>query len=271
MHKAAKMVLTRHLQRLQMIEKEQEAQQVRNNQDTDSDDEEEEEESEDEADFENQLRPREGMAHAAAPVRGIPGPIQPTGASATSGPFKYGNQLPTKEQILTQYDEMLKFRTRQFTAMEQGLTTDDQIKTFTREKEAFLKQMEAQRDQLLARISGQSTFSAPAAHETDQEAFKLGDEDEEEEEESEPEDEAEETKEEVKKSSEAKLIDIGDEDDEGDEESKENKPEDMNKETVKSPLKEINSPASGLIPEGESNSAGDDVGEGEGESDQPMP
>jgi hypothetical protein len=103
MHKQAKIVLSRHLQRLQMIE----AQQAENNigqEETESEDFPEGEESESSGEFDEESLQRE----ANAQIKSIPRPG--SNSSGTSGPFKYGNQLPTKEQVIEQYNNTLVFR-----------------------------------------------------------------------------------------------------------------------------------------------------------------
>lgn len=187
MLKKAKQVLERHLKRLQQIEKEQMEQMAGAD---DNDDDTEGEESEDDEDDEDDIP---GTNYGITSSHALP---KPSGSSpGTHGPFKYGNALPTKEQILEQYDKVRMFRAKQFDDMEKRLDNNEDKQNLNKERIAFFRQLEYQRDQQLSNLnlmieeSKQGRASVPSQE--DEEAFKIDDDEgeaEEEEEEQEVED-----------------------------------------------------------------------------------
>ena len=195
MHQLAKLVLEKHLERLQKIEAEQQDQMI--DDDTDSDNseiynEEEEEESEDEELNEEFKNLKEGE------MKSIPKPA-PTSSAATSGPFKYGDNVPTKEQILEQYNSMVEFRTNQFHEMEKNIKDNAELQNFMIQKKEFFEKMEKQKNEMLEQINpplGDEHFHGQG--EID-DAFKIEEEGEYEEEEEESEEEPNEEVNEKKK------------------------------------------------------------------------
>jgi hypothetical protein len=121
MHNAAKIALSRHLQRLQAIEMQQARQNV-NQGDSSS-----EGSGAEDAGFDHQqLRQRDG---ATASGHMHPGHHDHHGhsmqvhnqhagmTSATTGPFSYGNQQLTEEQVLKNFNEVIKMKSYEFEAM----------------------------------------------------------------------------------------------------------------------------------------------------------
>lgn len=191
MHGPAKKVLTRHLERLQKIEAEQQLNNTTSDEETDGsgiyEEEEEESESEDE-ELNEQLR-----NIRAAKVKAIPRPSA-SSAPPPSGAFKYGNTLPTKSQVIDQYNTMVDFKIREFNQMEAKIP-EEQKAEFHRQKDQYLTNMKSQKDELLRQISQQPSQSNLNGQEEIGEAFMIGnDEEEEEEEEVEEEEESEEEK-----------------------------------------------------------------------------
>ena len=174
MYKQAKEVLKRHLKRLQQIEKEQMEQIDRsnNNDDNDTEGEESEDDSEDEE--------MPGTNYGISSSHALP---KPSGSSpGTHGPFKYGNSLPTKEQLLEQYEKVKLFRAKQFEDMEKRLENEEEKQNLNKERIAFFKQLEMQKDQQLNSLNiaiqeaKQGRISTSSKE--DEEAFKIDNEEE---------------------------------------------------------------------------------------------
>jgi hypothetical protein len=182
MHIQAKIVLSRHLQRLQMIE----AQQAENNNEqaeVDSEDYPEGEESESSGEFDEEALQKE----ANAQIKGIPRPG--SNSSNISGLNKYGNQLPSKEQVIEQYDKTVIFRQQQFVEFEARLE-EEKKEDFYQQKEQFFKQLFQQKEEMLLRISDRNS-------QVDEAAFSLGEDSGSEDSESEEEEEEKEDEQEV--------------------------------------------------------------------------
>jgi hypothetical protein len=163
MHMQAKIVLSRHLQRLQMIE----AQQAENNneqEELDSEDYPEGEESESSGEFDEEALQRE----ANAQIKGIPRPGSKS--AGISGLFEYGNQLPSKEQVIERYDSTVILRQQQFVEFE-GKLEEEQKEEFYLQKEQFFKQLFQQKEEMLLRISNKNS-------QIDEAAFSLGEDSE---------------------------------------------------------------------------------------------
>lgn len=191
MHRQAKMVLSRHLQRLKAIEDEHRKHNPENELSSSS---EGESSSSDDEEFDIEMRARDRLRLEGSAQK-LPKP-QP-GATMNSGSLGQARKQPSKEDVMKQYRNMLAYRNKQFEAMEAGLTTEDEKKEFNKEKERFFKHLEAQKDEMLRRVSGDSPIHIPAQAEghNDEGSFHIDDDSDEAEDEGE-EEELEESKEE---------------------------------------------------------------------------
>ena len=194
MYMKAKDVLVKHLSKLQQIE----ARQIAENgpePDIASDSENEAENDDEVEGEESESSDSDDLELQAQNLKQLPSPNK-------TGPFRYGNHLPSKDDILNSYTESVKLRQKYFDDIAAKLTTDEEKQKLEVEKATLMKNLAHQRDVMLAKLGYSDSNNddlqrrASLSDTADQNAFMISDDDEEgeaEEEEEESEEEKQET------------------------------------------------------------------------------
>lgn len=156
----AKKVLSIHLRKIQMMDKQKKMQRQNNGIETDSEDEDtfiSGHVAHNVPNMPSHMQHRGGVPHVPVGHPGqymqrMPGSNPGGMAHPTAGPFKYGNQATSKEQILANYKMMVDQKTLQFNEMESRIKTDEQRQFLDNERQMTFRQLKMQKKRVLKQM-----------------------------------------------------------------------------------------------------------------------